>query len=85
MGFGGQFRIRLNSWLSTEWFADHIKTDLGGLGHRETGHIGWSVMFYPMMAPLGGLGFKPYFLAGHCFDFAKINGYEHSGSAKFKN
>lgn len=81
MGFGGQFRLRLNEKLSTEWFADYIKTDIGGLGHRETSHIGWSVMFYPFMPPPGGKGFKPYFLAGHCFDFAKINGYQHDGYA----
>lgn len=79
MGFGGQFRIRLGKKLNTEWFADHIKTDLGGVGHRETAHIGWSVMFYPFNSEVEKGAFLPYILAGHCFDFAKINGYEHRG------
>ncbi len=82
MGFGGQFKIRLGKRLNTEWFADHIKTDLGGLGHRETAHIGWSVMFYPFRHELKEGAFLPYLLAGHCFDFAKINGYQHIGNSK---
>ena len=82
MGFGGQFRIRVNDKLNTEWFADHIKTDLGGLGHRETAHIGWSVMFYPFNSVVRKGAFLPYVLAGHCFDFAKINGYQHQGMSE---
>ena len=82
MGFGGQFKIRLGKRLNTEWFADHIKTDLGGLGHRETAHIGWSVMFYPFSYEIKKGAFLPYLLAGHCFDFAKINGYQHIGNAE---
>jgi len=81
MGFGGQFRIRLGKKLNTEWFADHIKTDLGGVGHRETAHIGWSVMFYPLNSEIKKGALLPYILAGHCFDFAKINGYQHKGDA----
>ena len=83
MGFGGQFRIRVGDRINTEWFADHIKTDLGGLGHRETAHIGWSVMFYPLNYEVKKGAFLPYLLAGHCFDFAKIKGYQHDGMSMF--
>lgn len=73
LGYGGQFRIRLGKRLNTEWFADWITTDIGGLGKREDGHIGWSVMFYPLsQAPEKGT-LSPYFLAGHCFDYTKIS------------
>ncbi|MBL4658127.1 MAG: hypothetical protein JKX73_09020 [Flavobacteriales bacterium] len=79
MGFGGQFRIRVGDRINTEWFADHIKTDLGGLGHRETAHIGWSVMFYPLNSEVEKGKLLPYLLAGHCFDFAKVKGYANEG------
>lgn len=73
LGYGGQFRIRLGRKLNTEWYADWITTDIGGLGKREDGHIGWSVMFYPLnQAPEKGK-FSPYLLAGHCFDYTKIS------------
>lgn len=69
-GFGGQFRIKPGERWNTEWYLDYIKTDIDGLGHRETMHIGWSVMFY-FLEPADRT-FKPYLLAGHCFDYAKV-------------
>lgn len=69
-GFGGQFRIKPGDRWNTEWYLDHIKTDIDGLGHRQTVHIGWSVMFY-LLEPDDRL-LEPYLLAGHCFDYAKV-------------
>ena len=78
MGFGGQFRIRVNDFINTEWYADYIKTDIGGAGYRETRHIGWSVMFD--LVKTGSV--KPYLLAGHCFDYARLssNIYKNSNA-----
>lgn len=70
IGVGGQFRIKPGERWNTEWYFDYIKTDIDGLGHRETMHIGWSVMFY-FLEPKERL-FKPYLLAGHCFDHARV-------------
>ncbi len=73
LGYGGQFRIRLGKKLNTEWYADWITTDIGGLGKREDGHIGWSVMFYPTNHTPEKGKFSPYLLAGHCFDYTKVS------------
>lgn len=87
MGVGGQFRLRVLRLINTEWFADYITTDIGGIGHRTDAHIGWSVMFYlrepevftsspgdPAGTPkkISYRLFTPYFLAGHCFDYTWI-------------
>lgn len=85
-GVGGQFRLRLSKMLNTEWFADYFTTNLGGLGKRADGHIGWSVMFYPFNK-LEGKKIQPYFLAGHCFDYTKVTPFstvtlDRSGEAK---
>lgn len=69
-GVGGQFRLRLGQRLNTEWYADLISTNLHDLGKRTTGHIGWSVMFYPFNTYRQK--FDPYLLAGHCFDYTKV-------------
>jgi hypothetical protein len=71
-GTGGQFRIMLAKKLNTEWFADYIQTDLYTLGKRTDAHIGWSVMFYIMDEPKK---LDPYFIAGHCFDYTRVNIY----------
>ncbi|MCI5058912.1 MAG: hypothetical protein MRY83_22550 [Flavobacteriales bacterium] len=71
-GYGGHFRIRVSDQVNTEWFADYIKTDIGGLGLRETYHIGWSVLFY-MNKQKADQKFAPYFAAGHCFDHAIVS------------
>lgn len=79
VGFGGQFRLWLGNKLNTEWYSDYIKTDIGGLGNRNTVHIGWSVMFYPLEA---NTTLSPYFVAGHCFDYAKITIYDGANTSK---
>jgi opacity protein-like surface antigen len=71
MGVGGQFRLRISDRLNTEFFADYITTDVGGLGRRTDGHIGWSVMFYPF--EVTDKVVTPYILAGHCFDYTKVS------------
>ncbi len=78
-GAGGQFRIWLANRLNTEWYADFISTDLGGLGNRKTTHIGWSVIFYPLKT---NKIVAPYLLAGHCFDYAQISLYDEAQSSK---
>lgn len=69
-GVGGQMRIRITDRLNTEWFADYITTNLGDVGRRVDGHIGWSVMFYPFNTL--DKKFNPYLLAGHCFDYTSV-------------
>ncbi|MDA7803140.1 hypothetical protein N8987_01015 [Crocinitomix sp.] len=68
LGTGGQFRLQLFDFLSTEWFADWITMDLKGAGTRKNAHIGWSVLFYPKKLNR----FTPYLIAGHCFDYAEV-------------
>lgn len=72
-GIGGQFRLRFANKINSEWFADYLTTDIGGLARRHDGHIGWSVMFYPLAATTTKGNFTPYLLAGHCFDYTKIS------------
>ena len=80
LGYGGHFRIRPLKRLNTEWYADYIKTGIPDVGHRETVHIGWSVIFYPFNSPSPSTRVAPYILAGHCFDYARIHTYgsEHT-------
>jgi hypothetical protein len=68
LGTGGQFRLQIFDFLSTEWFADWITLDLNGAGTRNNAHIGWSVLFYPKKTEK----FMPYLIAGHCFDYAEV-------------
>ena len=70
-GFGGQFRLSLGKYLNTEWFADYFTEDMNSLANRKDAHIGWSVMFYPLKREEQLL--TPYILAGHCFDYTKID------------
>ncbi|MBI3512256.1 MAG: hypothetical protein HY064_16470 [Bacteroidetes bacterium] len=73
-GFGGQFHLRFFRLLNSEWFADYIQSDLGGLGKRTDYHIGWAVMFYPPFYYKDNQLHKlqPYFMAGHCFDYTSF-------------
>ena len=77
LGVGGQFRLQFTERINSEWFADWITTDLGGQGLRKDAHIGWSVMFYPFLAKKA---IQPYILAGHCFDYTKVNVTNSEGS-----
>lgn len=70
LGVGGQFRLRLMERINTEWFADYITNNIGGLGRRVDSHVGWSVMFYPLKS---GRTVEPYIIAGHCFDYTKVS------------
>ena len=72
-GIGGQFRIGISEKINTEWFADYIVSNISNLGKRADMHLGWSVMFYPFEIESS---FKPYILAGHCFDYTKINAFK---------
>ena len=69
IGTGGDFRIRLSDRVNTDWFADYIMSTTNYL-KRNDFHIGWSVMFYPFN--YANKGFKPYVLAGHCFDYSQF-------------
>jgi hypothetical protein len=71
-GSGGQFRIQLGPKLNSEWYYDHISTDLGGLGRRTDEHIGWSVMYYAFGQHLEQGKFTPFFEAGNCFDYTAV-------------
>ena len=78
-GVGGQFRLRFSDAVNTDWFFDYITSDILNYAHRTDYHIGWSVLFYPInqldyfrqdgeFKPK----FRPYILAGHCFDYSRI-------------
>ena len=71
-GGGGQFRILVHERVNTEWFADVIFTDIGGLAKRQDFHIGWSVMFYVLKPKNFQRKFLPYIVAGNCFDLTRI-------------
>ncbi len=71
-GFGGQFRIRFDKRVNSDWFADYITTDIGGIAKREDMHIGWSVLAYPFNCEMVKGKITPYILAGHCFDYTKV-------------
>ena len=78
IGTGGDFRIRLSDRVNTDWFADYIMSTTNYL-KRNDFHIGWSVMFYPFN--YANKGFKPYVLAGHCFDYSQfidLKNFNHS-------
>jgi opacity protein-like surface antigen len=72
-GYGGQFRIRVLSRVNTDWFADYITTDIGGIARRNDLHIGWSVLTYPLNYETTQGKLTPYILAGHCFDYTKVS------------
>jgi opacity protein-like surface antigen len=67
-GIGGQFRMQLSERVNTDWFFDYLTSDIGSVANRTDYHIGWSVLFYPYLKE--NQLFKPYILAGHCFDYS---------------
>jgi len=69
-GVGGQFRLQLSERINTDWFFDYLTGDVKSLAHRTDYHIGWSVLFYPYLKEKQL--FKPFILAGHCFDYSKM-------------
>lgn len=78
-GVGGQFRLRFSDAVNTDWFFDYITSDILNYAHRTDYHIGWSVLFYPInnldyfrQTEVFKPKFRPYILAGHCFDYSKI-------------
>ena len=73
-GVGGQFRVGFFDRMNSEWFADYLTSDIGGLGKRTDGHVGWSVMFYPL--PVKERFIQPYIIMGHCFDYTRIEIFE---------
>lgn len=72
-GGGGQFRILVHERVNTEWFADVLFTDVGGLASRQDYHIGWSVMFYILKPKNFQRKFLPYIVAGNCFDYTRVS------------
>lgn len=77
-GVGGQFRIQFADQVNSDWFFDYIQSSIGDYAQRTDYHIGWSVLFYPWKSKNPQLSFsskslytptfRPYLLAGHCFD-----------------
>lgn len=70
MGVGGQFRIQFADQVNSDWFFDYLKSSIGDYASRTDYHIGWSVLFYPTKKQ--DVLFRPYILAGHCFDYTRI-------------
>jgi hypothetical protein len=71
-GSGAHFRLQFGPKINSEWYYDHITTDLGGVGRRIDEHIGWSVMFYAFGQHLEKGKFTPYVEAGNCFDYTAV-------------
>jgi opacity protein-like surface antigen len=71
-GIGGQFRVQLNDRLNTEWFADYLFSEIGGVAQRNDYHIGWSVMYYVGKDVYFEKVIQPYILIGHCFDKTNV-------------
>ncbi|MEX1188714.1 MAG: outer membrane beta-barrel protein [Bacteroidia bacterium] len=74
-GAGGQIRIRLTDRINTEWFADFLTSRSSNLGFRNDAHIGWSVMYYLKDTEQFTRKFTPYLIAGHCFDYTKVEAF----------
>lgn len=79
-GIGGQFRIRLGRRLNSEWFFDYINSRNQVYTSRNDYHIGWSLLFYISQSSEKQL-LQPYFIAGHCFDFSKIQAQADKSNA----
>jgi hypothetical protein len=79
-GSGAHFRLQFGPRINSEWYYDHITTDLGGLGRRTDEHIGWSVMFYTFGQHLEKGKFTPYVEAGNCFDYTLVKANYTGGS-----
>lgn len=82
LGLGGQFRLQLSERINTDWFLDYLTSDIGTVGNRSDYHIGWSVLFYPFLNDKKSTLLKPYFLAGHCFDYSRF--VENKNSSNFQ-
>lgn len=70
IGVGGQFRLQFADRVNSDWFFDHLQSNIGTYASRTDYHIGWSVLFYPIDMPQAR--FQPYVLAGHCFDYTRL-------------
>jgi opacity protein-like surface antigen len=71
-GLGGQFRLKLQNRLNTEWFADYITTNISDYAMRTDYHIGWAVQYYAFNNVIEKGKFTPYIEAGHCFDYTSV-------------
>jgi hypothetical protein len=71
-GLGGQFRLQFADRVNSDWFFDYLTSDIGSVGNRTDYHIGWSVLFYPYLNDKRSILLKPFFLAGHCFDYTRF-------------
>jgi opacity protein-like surface antigen len=82
LGLGGQFRIQFSNKVNSEWFADFITSDVAGVASRNDYHIGWSLMFYPGSKNDFTNFIQPYILAGHCFDYTRVEADNDSKNFK---
>jgi opacity protein-like surface antigen len=83
IGIGGQFRVQLSNKINSEWFADFITSSIDNIASRNDYHIGWSLMYYPGKKTDFTNFLQPYILAGHCFDYTRIE--EDNNASNFKN
>jgi opacity protein-like surface antigen len=83
IGVGGQTRIQLSDKVNTEWFGDFIPSSIENRASRTDYHVGWSLMFYPGRKTDFSGFLQPYILAGHCFDYTRIE--EDADNTNFKD
>lgn|SRR3989338_133257 len=69
-GVGGQFRLQFANYVNSDWFFDYLTSRVEDFATRTDYHIGWSVLCYFTEKPNPVI--KPYILAGHCFDWSKL-------------
>jgi hypothetical protein len=82
LGLGGQFRLQFSDKVNSEWFADFITSSIDNVASRQDYHIGWSLMFYPGKQKGFDHLLKPYILAGHCFDYTRVEADNDSKNFK---
>ena len=82
LGLGGQFRLQFSDKVNSEWFADFITSSIDNVASRQDYHIGWSLMFYPGKQKGFDSFVKPYILAGHCFDYTRVEADNNSKNFK---
>jgi len=83
IGLGGQTRVQLSNRVNSEWFADFITSSIGDVASRNDYHIGWSFMFYTGSKNDFTNFLQPYILAGHCFDYTRVE--QDHNTANFKD
>lgn len=72
LGQGGHIKLGFSKRVNTEWFGDHISSNIGTNGYRHDWHIGWAVQFAIPSAGFVEGKVTPFFAGGQCFDQSTV-------------